>query len=241
MNTHAPHAPSREAARGRALSRVSGLLILLSGCSYGDWVYRPLADASDVQDTSDLGDDSEITDAEDVTSPADIADVGDASDVMDARDGGDVTDARDVAEAGDVRDAADVPDCGVMLDFFRDLDGDGFGAPGIPRRACSALPGYVTNNLDCCDSDPRALPDGGYQDAPSDCGTYDFNCNGNDDREYTSAVTSCPSTMLACLVAQQGWETAPAPSCGRTARFVACGWSSSVCLLRVTDRVQRCR
>jgi hypothetical protein len=38
--------------------------------------------------------------------------------------------------------------------FFRDADGDGFGDESVSVEACSAPPGYVSDDTDCDDADP---------------------------------------------------------------------------------------
>jgi hypothetical protein len=43
-------------------------------------------------------------------------------------------------------------DEGVLLTFYRDADGDGFGNPAVTTTACSAPTGYVANSSDCNDT-----------------------------------------------------------------------------------------
>jgi uncharacterized repeat protein (TIGR03803 family) len=81
-------------------------------------------------------------------------------------------------------------DEGVMTIFYRDYDGDGFGnnipcpAPcegnGLSILACTAPPGYVSNNKDCNDGDKNIYPG-----APEACNGIDDNCNGLIDEEVT--------------------------------------------------------
>jgi len=55
------------------------------------------------------------------------------------------------------------------ITYYRDLDGDGFGNPGVTQFACTAPSGYVTNNTDC--NDNSALEKPGqvwYKDADND-------------------------------------------------------------------------
>ncbi len=48
-------------------------------------------------------------------------------------------------------------DEGVLIPFYADTDGDGFGS-GVSNLACTAPIGYVTNNSDCNDSDASINP-----------------------------------------------------------------------------------
>ena len=67
--------------------------------------------------------------------------------------------------------------------YYVDADGDGRGdmnKPGI--RSCSPVPGYVTNDNDCNDSNPNI-----YKNAPERCNGIDDNCNGKIDE-------GCPRT-----------------------------------------------
>jgi hypothetical protein len=62
--------------------------------------------------------------------------------------------------------------------FYRDLDGDGYGNAGSGTiQACTAPPGYVSNNSDCDDSDSSVNPA-----AAEVCDNgIDDNCNGQVD------------------------------------------------------------
>jgi|GEM_PF-4992489 len=68
-------------------------------------------------------------------------------------------------------------DEGVLVAYFLDADGDGFGNPLMPFMACSLPMGYVSNSSDCDDTSPVVNPltiwysdlDGdGYGDATAD-------------------------------------------------------------------------
>jgi hypothetical protein len=51
--------------------------------------------------------------------------------------------------------------------FYEDADGDGFGDPNTTAVGCTIPPGFVSNNLDCDDTDPNIYPN-----APG----FDENC-----------------------------------------------------------------
>jgi hypothetical protein len=67
-------------------------------------------------------------------------------------------------------------DEGVLLTFYRDADGDGYGNPSVTTAACSAPAGYVSNNSDCDDTKASVHPG-----ATEVCNGIDDNCNGQID------------------------------------------------------------
>jgi len=88
-------------------------------------------------------------------------------------DGTDCNDARNTINPGApevCNDGVD-DDCDVLADdddpsldpasllsFYEDLDGDGFGNPGVPLLACAPQGGRVDNDLDCNDADASISP-----------------------------------------------------------------------------------
>lgn len=57
-------------------------------------------------------------------------------------------------------------DCDVLVDegvgstFYQDLDGDGYGNPGVSVLACTQPVGYVVDNTDCDDTNMNVSPGG---------------------------------------------------------------------------------
>ncbi|WP_367391080.1 HYR domain-containing protein [Lewinella sp. LCG006] len=79
---------------------------------------------------------------------------------------GDCDDANDAIHpnATEVCDGVDnncntLTDEGVLLTFYLDADGDGFGESSNSQLACSAPMGFVADNTDCNDDDPLEKPD----------------------------------------------------------------------------------
>jgi parallel beta-helix repeat protein len=64
-------------------------------------------------------------------------------------------------------------DEGLLVTFYRDADGDGFGDAGVTTQACAAPPGYVADSTDCDDARAAVHPG-----APELCDGLDNDCNG---------------------------------------------------------------
>ncbi|HEY5924465.1 MAG TPA: putative metal-binding motif-containing protein [Kofleriaceae bacterium] len=64
-------------------------------------------------------------------------------------------------------------DEGVKTTYYRDSDGDGYGAAAVTTQACSSPTGYVTNNTDCNDARADVRPGG-----TEVCDGADNNCSG---------------------------------------------------------------
>ncbi len=67
-------------------------------------------------------------------------------------------------------------DDGVLLDFWADIDADGWGNPDYHSQACEAEVGMVDNDEDCDDGDPAVHPE-----AVEVCDGDDDDCDGEID------------------------------------------------------------
>ncbi len=79
-------------------------------------------------------------------------------------------------------------DCDGQIDedgtdlFFQDLDGDGYGNPEVVTIACSAPPGYVSDDSDCDDTLDTVNPAG-----QETCNGIDDDCDGRIDEDVSDA------------------------------------------------------
>ncbi|MBM4394664.1 MAG: putative metal-binding motif-containing protein [Deltaproteobacteria bacterium] len=83
-------------------------------------------------------------------------------------------------------------DEGVLSTFYADDDGDGFGDPAAPLRACEAPPGHVADSTDCDDASAAVKP--GAVEA----------CNGKDDDCDGAADDGDPGGGGACDTGRPG-------------------------------------
>jgi hypothetical protein len=107
-----------------------------------------------------------------------------------------------------------------------DVDGDGYLATGAP---CFGN--------DCCDIDSDVHPgQTQYFRSPSQCGSYDYDCDGIATPEY--AVASCQWVGLGCT----GDGFVDITACGVTAAFTVCTATSALtCTADVGSLIQACR
>jgi len=92
-------------------------------------------------------------------------------------------------------------DEGVLITFYRDYDGDGFGDSSITLQACAEPVGYAADPGDCDNSDPEVYPG-----AAEVCDGLDNNCSGQVDEgfavggECTVGIGECGrSGTMVCL------------------------------------------
>jgi hypothetical protein len=144
---------------------------------------------------------------------------GDCDDSADAvRPGGTETcDGRD-------EDCDGFTDEGVTSRWYRDADGDGYGAPGDFIDGCTAPAGYVDRTFDCDDGDDRARPgQTQYFEEQRESGGWDYDCDGEVGLEQPAVLYDCS----ACTGALSGWASEPVPACGETAELVSCLWAAA--------------
>ncbi len=164
-------------------------------------------------------------------------------------------------DEGDGRPCSQACECAsnTCTTFFRDSDGDGFGAATAPAKFCgtAAPTGYSGNSADCCDTDSRANPAGGPSGVPRQgCGGFDFNCDGTETKSFTDALAcrltgSCTTGDADCS-GTLGWTAAFAPACGVTATYVTnCGVAATCnpslcpgclrCIAATTSLTETCK
>jgi alpha-tubulin suppressor-like RCC1 family protein len=83
-------------------------------------------------------------------------------------------------------------DEGVLLVFYKDKDGDGYGDVNDQTLACVQPTGYVSNSSDCNDNDPNVNP--GKSEL---CDGKDNNCNGQTDEGF-NVGQSCTVGIGEC-------------------------------------------
>jgi len=101
-------------------------------------------------------------------------------------------------------------DEGVLTNYFRDKDRDGFGNANDIVMACTAPQGFVTDNTDCDDTDLDIHPG-----SPEQCDNVDNNCDGNVDEGVlityyldsdNDGFGNANNTIIACS-SPQGYVT----------------------------------
>jgi hypothetical protein len=105
-----------------------------------------------------------------------------------------------IEELGHHDDGEDDHDDGAT-DFFRDVDGDGFGDPSILVEACTAPAGYVANAADCDDAQAAIHPG-----AAEVCDTVDNDCDGAVDVVGGQDTCACAPVTLEATRSYCPWS-----------------------------------
>jgi hypothetical protein len=127
-----------------------------------------------------------------------------------------------------------------LIEYFKDVDGDGFGVTGDSQFLCAPTFPYTASvGGDCCDNDSAAFPGQTvYFSSPTNCGGWDYDCNGSWTRLWTQNG-GC-SGWPGCNVSV-GWSGSVA-SCGQTkAWYTNCSFGLTSCNTSTISRTQRCR
>jgi hypothetical protein len=121
---------------------------------------------------------------------------------------------------------------GACTRSYRDGDGDGYGAATADFCGASSPAGYVLMSGDCCDTEANAKPGQAsfFTGARTGCGGFDYNCDGSEDRQLTSAGYCYAADGMWFY--ESGWLNG-VPSCGASAAY------TESC--RESTRTQGCR
>ena len=172
---------------------------------------------------------------------------GDGYDGGPGGDDCDDTDSSSYPGASEICDLSD-NDCNGIIDdegssgctvYYRDVDGDGYGGSDAACYCEPTLDYTSTLATDCYDGNADAYPGaGGWYSTHRGDGSYDWNCDGSQEQEYT-AVGSCGS-WPSCGVSA-GWGSGVA-SCGTTGSWLNdCDIDFLYCSTDHEAREQRCR
>lgn len=139
-------------------------------------------------------------------------------------------------------------------DYFRDIDGDGYGDASVSQCQCSPSGVFSSiNNTDCYDSTNY-----GYFTHPGQTnyfstdrgdGSFDYNCDSSESKEHTD-LAEC-DVWDEC-VSSVGWYDSGIPDCGDVEQWsLSCieectlevfgNCLNEICVFTVTNRVQGCR
>lgn len=195
--------------------------------------------------TIDTGPSDADAGPEDASDAEDTADVDDTADTTDVRDTDATEDTRDgdADDAGDEDVAEDADTC-TPTTWYRDEDGDGFGANDTAQESCES-PGptnWVQMGDDCDDSDVRAFPGQSemFETQRNDGSGFDFDCDGEATPKFDTVSTGCVEASGCQIVNTTcnptpdviGWRNSLA-GCGEQNAWVT-GCSDS-CVSSCTD------
>ncbi len=111
------------------------------------------------------------------------------------------------------------------LPYYYDGDADGYGVAGSTECWCGAgkAPWTGTNTADCYDSSNLAYPGAStYHTAHRGDGSYDYDCNGSEDKQYRGVSGGCNWEIvdITCDINGAGWQTSE-PACGVNDQWIA--------------------
>ncbi|MDH5492693.1 MAG: MopE-related protein, partial [Myxococcales bacterium] len=159
-------------------------------------------------------------------------------------------------------------DCDGTVDnpstWYAECDGDGFASLGAPSIAsctepassmldCGGSPSQWTSiepvadsTADCRDNNALAFPgQTAWQTSPLSTGierlTYDYNCDGIDERRYTALSGGI---FLSCSVSCVGtsyWRESSVPACGSMGTLSRCVFRLGGCVRDDVETTQSCR
>ena len=128
----------------------------------------------------------------------------------------------------------------IMM-FYRDRDGDRYGTDDDEAHLASGRPeGFASYAGDCADNDPDVFPgQERWFTKVSSQGNYDFDCDGQETRQYVLGG----SCRESCGAANEGW-LGGAPACGEYGRWLNdCDFKPfrGGCIQETQNRPQACR
>jgi hypothetical protein len=104
--------------------------------------------------------------------------------------------------------------------YFQDSDGDGYGTAA--GNACYCEPQYPytgATSTDCDDASPNVNPgQTGYFSSPNGAGNYDYNCDGQQEQQFTQGGGSCNLGSFDCS-GTDGW-VGSVPACGQAGQNI---------------------
>ena len=107
--------------------------------------------------------------------------------------------------------------------YYLDSDGDGYGVSGASQCWCEPTFPYTgANTSDCYDGNADAYPGASaYHQTHRGDGSYDYNCDNNDERQYLNTYAGCTNwtALSSCNANSYGWNGS-VPSCGVPGQYI---------------------
>ncbi len=125
--------------------------------------------------------------------------------------------------------------------FYADADGDSYGNSGAKVEACTAPAGHVDRGGDCNDGAAAVHPGQTEFFAKPVGGSFDYNCDGKAEQEWTAVQGSCDWQGSPKQCVGGGWMMV-VPACGQTAAFLGCAVQFGDCeMTGIIQQTQACR